>query len=165
MNQNGLEIERKFLIKYPDISVMQNSEGVRILEIEQIYLGQGVRLRKIEEKGNTVYIKTVKEHVTNVTRRETEWQVDEKTYFEGTENIEKGTSPIRKTRYVLPYCGQVFEIDVFPFWNDRAFLEIELTSEDEAFVLPPFITVIKEVTDDRRYNNSSLAKSIITEIL
>lgn len=165
MNQNGLEIERKFLIKYPDISVMQNSEGVRILEIEQIYLGQGVRLRKIEEKGNTVYIKTVKEHVTNVTRRETEWQVDEKTYFEGTENIEKGTSPIRKTRYVLPNCGQVFEIDVFPFWNDRAFLEIELTSEDEKFTLPPFITVIKEVTDDRRYNNSSLAKSIITEIL
>ena len=37
---------------------------------------------------------------------------------------------IRKTRYCLTYSGQYFEIDVYPFWKDRAIAEIELSDEN-----------------------------------
>ena len=65
---------------------------------------------------------------------------------------------IRKTRYCLTYDKLYYEIDVFPFWKDKAIMEIELKSEDEEINFPPFINVIKEVTDDSNYKNRSLAK-------
>ena len=52
------------------------------------------------------------------------------------------------------------ELDVYPFWQDRAVLEIEVESETEAVTLPPCLTVIAEVTADKRYKNVNLAKSV-----
>lgn len=65
---------------------------------------------------------------------------------------------IRKTRYCLTFEGQYFEIDVYPFWNDKAIAEIELSDENTEITFPKQIKVIKEVTDDETYKNSSLAK-------
>ena len=62
------------------------------------------------------------------------------------------------TRYCLTYKNQYFEIDVYPFWNDKAIMEIELRSETEPITFPDFIEVIKEVTDDEAYKNASLAR-------
>ena len=52
------------------------------------------------------------------------------------------------------------ELDVYPFWQDRAILEVEVKSEDEALLLPPDVTVVAEVTADKRYKNVNLAKSV-----
>ena len=38
-----------------------------------------------------------------------------------------------------------------------------MKSEDEAFTLPPFIEVIREVTADYRYKNHALAREIPKE--
>ena len=37
-------------------------------------------------------------------------------------------------------------------------LEVELSSEEEEFVLPGFINVISDVTTDVRYTNAALAR-------
>jgi len=66
---------------------------------------------------------------------------------------------IRKTRYCLTYESQYFEIDVYPFWDDKAIIEIELSNENAEITFPDYIKVIKEVTDDDRYKNASLAKN------
>ena len=66
--------------------------------------------------------------------------------------------PIRKTRYCLTYDNQYFEIDVYPFWNDKAIMEIELNDENADVRFPDLIQVIKEVTDDKSYKNSALAR-------
>lgn len=67
---------------------------------------------------------------------------------------------IIKTRYCID-CGEhTFEIDVFPFWDDRAIMEVELSHEDERFTVPQGIEMIREVTGDKRYTNSSLAREI-----
>ena len=63
------------------------------------------------------------------------------------------------------YKDQRFEIDLFPFWSDRAIMEIELEREDQAVDFPPEINIIREVTEDRRYTNSSLAREIPMETL
>lgn len=64
---------------------------------------------------------------------------------------------IRKTRYCLTYEGQYFEIDVYPFWNDKAIAEIELSDENAGIIFPEQIKVIKEVTNDESFKNASLA--------
>ena len=64
---------------------------------------------------------------------------------------------IRKTRYCLTYKNQYFEIDVFPFWKDRAIIEIELSDENDNIEFPNYIKIIKEVTSDDNYKNISLA--------
>ena len=65
---------------------------------------------------------------------------------------------IRKTRYCLTYNGQYFEIDVYPFWNDKAIAEIELRDENNEVSFPKQLKVIREVTEDESYKNASLAK-------
>ena len=65
---------------------------------------------------------------------------------------------IRKTRYCLVYKNQYFEIDIYPFWNDKAIVEIELNNENEQIDFPSKLKIIKEVTDDKKYKNSELAK-------
>ena len=64
---------------------------------------------------------------------------------------------IRKTRYCLTYESQYFEIDVYPFWSDKAIAEIELNDENAEIKFPEFIKVIKEVTNDENFKNASLA--------
>jgi len=64
---------------------------------------------------------------------------------------------IRKTRYCLTWGIQYFEIDVYPFWDDKAIVEIELSDENEAIDFPPQLNIIREVTDDPAYKNAELA--------
>jgi len=54
--------------------------------------------------------------------------------------------------------NQYLEIDIYPFWNDKAILEIESCSEDEPVNIPKEIKIIKEVTADEKYKNKSLAE-------
>ncbi len=157
---NGLEIERKFLIKYPDISKFENS---RKAEIEQTYLRDRSRIRKWCEDGNITYILTKKEKITELTRIERECVLSEAEYKSLLINREPETKTVSKTRYTFPFGSKILEVDIFPFWSDRAFLEIELESENEEFSIPDFLEIIKEVSEDRRYRNFALAKEIITE--
>ena len=64
---------------------------------------------------------------------------------------------IRKDRYCLTCNNQYFKIDVYPFWKNKAIVDIELLHEDDPIVFPDEIRVIREVTGDRRFKNSSLA--------
>ena len=54
--------------------------------------------------------------------------------------------------------GKYFELDVFPFWQDVALLEIELKDEKEPFEIPAFVNAIKEVSADKSYRNSVIAQ-------
>ena len=66
---------------------------------------------------------------------------------------------IVKKRVCFVYQSQYFEVDLFEFSNDKAILEIELTNENSKINLPPFISFIKEVTEDFNYTNYNLAKT------
>ena len=156
------EIERRFLICMPDCLFLEKNCKEK-WEVTQAYLKDHSRIRSVKKDGKTVYIKTVKTRISDIKRLEKEWEITKTEFLNGLNEIEEGTSKIVKTRFVYEYLGFCFEIDIFPFWQDRAVLEIELNSETEEFSLPPFIKVIKEVTADRRYNNYSLAKTVINE--
>ena len=164
MNIDGFEIERKFLIAMPDEAFLENCDRS---EITQTYLrGEEnitERVRKRVYRDKCEYTHTVKRKLNDMRRVEDEREIDENTYSELLERADPARQPIRKTRCCFEHGGKLWELDVFPFWKNQAYLEIELTDEGETFLLPPGIRLLREVTDDPRYTNAALSLEIPNE--
>jgi CYTH domain-containing protein len=120
-------------------------------------------VRKICEGDKIRLVKTVKERISILSAYEDEFEIDESRYAEELKSRDPQKNTIIKTRYCIPFDNHLIEIDIFPFWTDRAILEVELGDENEEFSLPDYVYVIKEVSDDPRYKNTRLAKSIPTD--
>lgn len=157
-----LEIERKYLIKYPNIKWLENLENCQKVEIIQTYLktkdGSEIRIRQRGIDGNFIYYQTIKKEIDNLKRVEIEKKLSKDEYLKLLMEADLSKGQIRKTRYCLSLDNNYYEIDVFPFWKDKAILEIELLDEDEQVSIPKEFTVIKEVTNDENYKNINLAK-------
>lgn len=157
-----LEIERKFLIEYPDLAWLESLPNCRRVEITQIYLpareGEELRVRQRGENGSYIYYKTLKRHLSDYKRIEIEERLSREEFQRILLESDPIKHPIRKTRYCLTYDSQYFEIDVYPFWDDRAIVEIELSEEDAEVRFPPELKLIREVTGDRAYKNAALAE-------
>ena len=165
INAAPLEIERKFLIAYPDLAAVRSMPGYRVRHISQTYLSQsddcpGGRVRRNVEDDEVTYIYTYKLRISDRVRHEFERELSEAEYREMLTRQAPGTITIEKDRHVFTYEGLTYELDVYAFWNDRATLEAEVDSEDTPIPMPPCVTLIKEVTDDRRYNNSRLCRNL-----
>lgn len=156
------EIERKFLIKYPDIASLEKRDDCQKVEIIQTYLKAGeneeVRVRQRGANGSYIYFKTIKKKLTDTTRIEIEERLSQAEYLKLLMDADTSMHQIRKTRYCLTYKSQYFEIDIYPFWKEQAIVEIELLSENTEIQMPTFLKIIKEVTGDEAYKNSSLAR-------
>lgn len=156
------EIERKFLIEYPDIKWLETNPACRRIEIIQTYLnsddGDEVRVRQRGVDGNYIYFQTTKRKVSDLKRVEIERRLSQAEYLKLLMDADTTKRQIRKTRYCLTYENQYFEIDVYPFWSDKAIAEIELRDENAPIAFPPQLKVVKEVTDDPSYKNASLAE-------
>jgi len=161
MNTNGMEIERKYMIKMPDAAFLS---ALDCTEISQTYLlgekGSTERVRKRGKLGRYVYTHTIKYKISNMSRREEEHEISLQEYEELLGRADPERNTIEKERYLYEHSGLIWEIDIFPFWKDKAFMEIELESETQSFEFPPNISVIRELTEDKRYTNAALAKHI-----
>lgn len=159
-----LEIERKFLIVYPDTVLLDRLSGGNRSEISQTYLvseaGTSERVRARTRDGVTVYTHNTKIKLSHMKRIELEDEVSAEEYRELLTRADPKCRTIEKVRYCVPHGDFVFEIDIFPFWTDKAFMEVEMPSEETQVDLPDFVTIIREVTEDNRYTNHSLAKEI-----
>ena len=162
MDREQFEIERKYLIVLPSEEFLR-ARG-EDTEIVQTYLlareGETARVRRRGKGDRVCYTHTLKRHITDIRRVELEREVDREEYERLLSEADPERNPIRKTRWCLPYRSQMFEIDVFPFWSDRALMEIELEDEDQPVEFPPGIRVLREVTEDGRYTNSALSKEV-----
>jgi adenylate cyclase len=143
-----LEIERRFLVKarlLPPLAAGRH--------YEQAYLSASpeVRVRLIDGESAFVTIKTD----GGITREEYEYPIPP----EDARDLLRLTpwSVVAKTRYKLPLDRLVWEIDFYE--GDNAGLwsaEVELESEDAPVTLPAWLA--DEVTEQRRFNNVSLAQ-------
>ena len=157
------ETERKFLIRRPSAEVLSQLQASERVDILQTYLtsSDGVerRVRQRGSRGNYTYTLTEKRPVSGLKRIETETRLSLKEYLSLLMSADPTCKPIRKQRYCLVYENQYLEIDIYPFWKDKAILEVELSDEDQEVRLPDSIEVIREVTDDMRFKNRALAIS------
>ena len=156
------EIERKFLIKYPDLSALNNPTLEKI-EIIQTYLrsqnpNEEIRIRQRGIDGHFVYTRTVKRG-DGLKRFETEKRISKDQYLAYLMDADPSYRQIRKTRYCFVHNNQYLEIDVYPFWKDKAILEVEINNEEGQVDIPSEITIIKEVTEDKKYKNTYISKN------
>ena len=156
-----LEIERKYLIRMPDASLLSRLPSS---EIEQVYIlsheGKRERVRRRVFADRTEYTYTAKKRLSDLTRVEREEEIGEERYRELLGRADPSRRPVRKTRLIYEYDGQPFEIDLYPFWDDRAIMELELHCESDELRFPPGIELIREVTFDSRYSNAAIAREI-----
>lgn len=157
-----MEIERKYLIEYPDLKWLESLPNCRKVDIIQTYLlskeGEELRVRQRGENGSYIYYKTLKRKLSGLSRIEVEQRLSEGEYLRLLMEADPARRPIRKTRYCLSWENRYYEIDVYPFWTGRAIVEVELSDENESVSLPKKLKLIREVTDDDAYKNASLAK-------
>ena len=117
-------------------------------------------MRQRGQNGHYVYFKTTKRTLSGLKRVEIEKRLSKDEYLTLLMNADTSKRQIRKDRYCLTYENQYFEIDVYPFWQDKAIAEIELSDENTPIVFPDCIKIIREVTDDPAYKNANLAASV-----
>ena len=157
---DGIEIERKYLISRPEEDVLLR-EGAVKKEMVQTYLksekGVSERVRKVTQNGQIKYYHTVKTKLGPITRTEEEDLIGKEEYEKLLLRADEACMTIEKVRYVIKRGKYAYEIDLFPFWQDRAFLEIELESEDETPLLPPFLHILCDVSEKKGYSNHALA--------
>ncbi len=155
------EIERKFLIEYPDVAWLEAQPNCHRVEIIQTYLtspdGEEIRVRQRGEGDQYMYFLTVKRKISELKREETERRITPEEYLSLLMQADTTRRQIRKSRFCMTYGQQYLEIDVYPFWSDKAILEVELPHEDTPVTLPEMFRVIREVTDDPAYKNAALA--------
>ena len=147
------EIERKFLVEgEKNIELIRTGRPERIT---QWYLNRDKnRVVRIRIKDDKAYI-TIKGRNKGITRDEFEYEIP---YSDAVamQSLAEGRI-ISKTRWIIEYCGHVWEVDEFHGDLKGLILaEIELESEEDVFELPPFIG--REVSHDPRYFNSNLTR-------
>lgn len=162
MASNGLEIEHKFLIVCPKRSWLEaHAKPSRIV---QTYLcgrpGETERVRLREDEKGTVYTHTIKQRLSGITRREDEEEIDLAEYEALLKRKDPKRETVYKQRWVLEQGGLCFEIDIYPFWQDRAIMEVELEREDQPVDLPCGIEILEDVSRDPSYTNSALARRL-----
>lgn len=158
-----IELEKKFLIEYPKLNLIMQNYNVTKYEIEQIYLLSDTgsrRIRRLSGDEKTRYIETVKVRINGSKCYEYERELSAEEYENCKSDADPNKSPIIKERYVFPYKNKVMELDVYPFWKDRAVLEIELENEEDEYFIPEEITVIEDVSNDSKYKNAQLATAL-----
>lgn len=155
-----LEIERKFLVRPVDMAKIGPYCSV---EIEQMYLQNSnpreeLRIRKRQYQDGCVYYQTTKQSVRPKVRVEKEKTISEDQYELSSKIKLPGSIILSKTRSCFIFQNQYFELDRYSGIHEGLWLlEIELTEENDKVEIPPFINVVKEVTDNKSYFNFSLA--------
>lgn len=150
----SLEIERRFVLDELPEAWRQQAKPIAI---KQGYLiiedKRELRLRK---KGNR-HLMTVK-YGTGLMRDEQEEEINA-TLFDMLWPLTEGKR-LEKTRYSMWVGDDLFEADVFE--GDLApllMLEVEFATETDANNFTPPDFGCRDVTDDPRYKNASLATS------
>jgi len=129
-------------------------EGIEGSAILQGYLHVGEHLSiRVRIKGEKAFL-TIKGKAEGPVRSEFEYPIPLEDARQLMEKCEGHL--IEKTRYLLPYQGQTWEVDVFAGANEGLVLaELELEQIDQEVKLPEWIA--EEVTEDTRYYNPYLA--------
>lgn len=143
------EIERKFLVAPEKLPSLENPHVIRQGYVSGC-LTATVRIRISNDEA----FLTLKGRATGVTRSEFEYPVP---YSDAQQMIEElcKANVVEKKRYIIPYKGHQWEVDVFEGNNEGLIVaEIELSNEHEAFAKPEWLT--EEVSYDPKYRNSNL---------
>jgi CYTH domain-containing protein len=146
-----LEIERKFLIRGEFKSLSYKSD-----RIIQAYISNKPTVR-IRQKGDKAFL-TIKGKASADGLSRFEWEKE--ITLSDLEELLTLCDPVNridKVRYYVDYRGSIYEVDEFRGRNEGLVVaELELPAVDAPYEKPDWLG--DEVTGNRKYNNSQLAK-------
>lgn len=153
--------EKRYLIEYPNIDYLQNITNCKKVDIIQTYLKsnnkEAICIEQRGLDGDYVYSIIQNDKFTNVKE---EKRISKEEYLKFLMDADINLRQIRKTRYCLMDNRYCCNIDIYPFWKEKAIMWFQ-TKKDKDVLIPSFINVLKEVSSDERYDNYSMAKSIL----
>lgn len=146
------EIERKFLLdRLPPLPA-----GHEVLQIEQGYLGDGLRLRRVLGARGERHLLTEKRG-EGLVRWEREEEIDAARF----RSLWPATAGRRleKRRFRVRAGAHTWEVDAF-LDRELTLAEVELRHPDEEVALPGWLAprVVREVTLEPGYRNFALAR-------
>jgi CYTH domain-containing protein len=157
------EVERKFLIAYPDLEHLNTLPTCQKTDIFQAYLlspdsNTELRIRQQGTDGQYTYTKTEKRRLSNTKKVESGKRLSKSEYLTLLMDTDTSLHQVRKIRYCLMSNRQYFKIDVYPFWSNQAVAKVKLANGDEQINFPEFLKILREVTGEEQYKDYSLAK-------
>ena len=152
--------KRKYLISMPDVDELVKKYNAIPLEMMQTYLvvtkpGVERRIRQQRKGEDYLYFYTEKHTQDDGAKWVTEKPISEKQYVAYLMESDSMLHNVRKTKYRFVSDTCRYEVDVYPFSQDKAVMFQYAPSPDS--VLPKELKVIKEVTGDPEYKNRHLA--------
>ena len=162
INENLQDYREKRQEKYlvnKDNSNMEKIQSIsNKMHITQDYLisdyNYEERVRKVEYQNNKVYYHNIYGLDNNNIIKVLEEEIDLNRYLELLKNKDINYQTIEKDRYYFAYEDEYLYLDVF---DNLSILEIN-GLDDYNVKIPPYIDVIKKVTDDKNYSNKVLAR-------
>ena len=145
------EIERRFLVR--DAAFLAGRSGERIVQ-GYVAKESGSMTTRVRIRAGRGYL-TLKGARYGLSRQEFEYEIPAEDACRILDGF-CGNRLIHKTRYLVPFAGYIFEVDVFEGRHAGLIIaEVELQRETETILLPPWVET--EITHDSQYGNFALS--------
>ena len=154
----------KYLVEVNDdmINKIKKETNYSCVNISQHYLlaPQGVerRIRKRERNGSILYYLSDARVISTNERIKQDRIISERQYYEYLQEVNPELQAIEKVRHSFIFNNLFFKLDIFDFDKSRGLLSLELP-EDGKVMIPSYVRIIKDVSDNTDYKNYNLAKS------
>lgn len=157
-----LHSQRKYLIQKPSLEQLAQYTSFSVTHVMRTYLNQsdsGVerRILQVGQNGDFVYYYSERRALPNGEVVEQEEHIDEKNYLALLMDADTRFHPLGCKQISFIYHNQNFRIDLYPFSQDRAVMQIDLTTASPQAVLPDFLSVLRDVTDDPAYRSYAIS--------
>ena len=151
-------VEKKYLISMPDVEQLMKNKQCRKVHVKQHYIIDETKQEKEKivlrrENNKNFYYKVVKKNKVKYSN-----SITADKYINKLEDENKKFYHIHKDRYYYIFDSRCIKIDVFPFWKDKAILEVDVLNDRENIKFPKFVHIIEDVTDNEAYKNYYLAE-------
>lgn len=165
MDKKPIKNQKKYLVDLDKTDIGTVMMNGKTSYIEQSYLmskeDEEKRIRKVIIDDSISYELTVYKILKDGRKLQVSSKfISEKMYSELLEFKRSDSETIRKNRMYFDYNGTYMYLDVFDN-EDIGYLEINITDNEEV-VIPPFVSVIEDVTDKKDYSNMN--KSLVNGI-
>jgi len=155
----GKEIEYKFLVDNEVAQVLARQaviNGVVPETLVQGYLNESGMTTRVRLVGHDRAFLTLKTRANGISRGEWEYEIPRE---DGNELLKQCDSRIvAKVRYHLVVGDHTWDLDIYAgALQGLATAEVELASEDEAFVRPGWVG--RDISTEGEYTNEALARA------
>lgn len=146
--------QRKYLVELSNINFLKDALAI---DIEQIYLGNDSyekRLRKRTLSGtNTYYLTVQNKDLDGIANVYLDKRISEDEYYQLLSMYDE-YKVIRKVRYCFIQYNKQFKLDIFE--DGKCILE----SSDDVLDIPNYINIKEDITNDKNFDNNSLAQKV-----